>query len=163
MCEADGSRRRHHPLVEQGRVPQTPGDLEADPFRLIGLRLPLGLPRGGGRRPHAPPRHLRPPICTAWVYILTKDQSDAGHAGIFSRRTNRTQDARVYSHEGPIGRRTRGYILMKDQSDAGRAGIFSRRTNRTQDARVEKGDPGRGCQQGTRHRVEQPGGPTSRG
>eukprot|EP00959_Pyramimonas_sp_CCMP1952_P065055 1358360-Pyramimonas_sp.AAC.1 len=27
--------------------------------------------------------------------------------GIFSRRTNRTQDAWVYSHDGPIGRRTR--------------------------------------------------------
>eukprot|EP00959_Pyramimonas_sp_CCMP1952_P229237 4793114-Pyramimonas_sp.AAC.1 len=35
----------------------------------------------------------------------------------------------VYSHDGPIGRRTRGYILTTVQADAGRAGIFSRRTN----------------------------------
>eukprot|EP00976_Prorocentrum_cordatum_P117005 1196241-Prorocentrum_minimum.AAC.5 len=83
-------------------------------------------------------------------YILTSDQSDAGRAhrrqegpcgrGIFSRRTNRMQDARVYSHDGPIGRSTRsptpgwslrtGYILTTDQSDAGHAGIFSQRTNR---------------------------------
>eukprot|EP00976_Prorocentrum_cordatum_P015025 301123-Prorocentrum_minimum.AAC.1 len=30
--------------------------------------------------------------------ILTPDQSDAGSTGIFSRRTNHTQDAQVYSH-----------------------------------------------------------------
>eukprot|EP00976_Prorocentrum_cordatum_P068586 1179202-Prorocentrum_minimum.AAC.3 len=42
----------------------------------------------------------------------TRGQSDAGRTGIFSRGTNRTQDARVYSHEGPIGRRTHGYILI---------------------------------------------------
>eukprot|EP00976_Prorocentrum_cordatum_P062779 1176847-Prorocentrum_minimum.AAC.5 len=35
-------------------------------------------------------------------YILTADQSDAGSAGIFSRRTNQTQEAWVYSHDGPI-------------------------------------------------------------
>eukprot|EP00976_Prorocentrum_cordatum_P065118 1177778-Prorocentrum_minimum.AAC.3 len=29
-------------------------------------------------------------------YILTMDQSDTGSAGIFSRWTNRTQEARVY-------------------------------------------------------------------
>eukprot|EP00959_Pyramimonas_sp_CCMP1952_P205838 4304564-Pyramimonas_sp.AAC.1 len=39
--------------------------------------------------------------------ILTTDQSDAGSAGIISRRTNQTQEARmqsvrVYSHDGPI-------------------------------------------------------------
>eukprot|EP00959_Pyramimonas_sp_CCMP1952_P259237 5419605-Pyramimonas_sp.AAC.1 len=44
----------------------------------------------------------------------------------------RAQDARVYSHDGPIGRRTHRYILTMDQSDAGRTGIFSRWTNRTQ-------------------------------
>eukprot|EP00976_Prorocentrum_cordatum_P061229 1176219-Prorocentrum_minimum.AAC.7 len=33
--------------------------------------------------------------------------------------TNRTQDAWVYSHDGPIGHRMRGYILMMDQSAAG--------------------------------------------
>eukprot|EP00976_Prorocentrum_cordatum_P062787 1176855-Prorocentrum_minimum.AAC.3 len=52
-------------------------------------------------------------------YILTTDQSDAGGAGIFSRRTNQTHEVRVYSHDGPIRRRRRGYILMIDQSDAG--------------------------------------------
>eukprot|EP00959_Pyramimonas_sp_CCMP1952_P470198 9496250-Pyramimonas_sp.AAC.1 len=31
------------------------------------------------------------------------DQSDAGSAGLFSRRTNRTQGARVCSPNGPIG------------------------------------------------------------
>eukprot|EP00976_Prorocentrum_cordatum_P011831 238320-Prorocentrum_minimum.AAC.1 len=36
-------------------------------------------------------------------YILTTDQSDAGSAGIFLRRTNQTQEVRVYSHDGPIG------------------------------------------------------------
>ena len=89
-------------------------------------------------------------------YILTTDQSYAGSAGIFSRRTNRTQRAWVYSHNGPIRCRKRGYtltadqsetretrvcsqggpirrrrrvyILTADQSDAGGAGIFSRRT-----------------------------------
>eukprot|EP00976_Prorocentrum_cordatum_P067221 1178642-Prorocentrum_minimum.AAC.1 len=51
------------------------------------------------------------------------DQSDAGSVGIFSWRTNRTQEARVYSHDGTIGRRKRGYGLMMDQSDAGSAGV----------------------------------------
>eukprot|EP00976_Prorocentrum_cordatum_P114659 1195879-Prorocentrum_minimum.AAC.2 len=31
------------------------------------------------------------------------DQSDAGSTSIFSRWTNQTQEARVYSHDGPIG------------------------------------------------------------
>eukprot|EP00976_Prorocentrum_cordatum_P092388 1188912-Prorocentrum_minimum.AAC.3 len=35
-------------------------------------------------------------------YILTTEQSDAGGAGIFPRRTNQKQAARVYSHDGPI-------------------------------------------------------------
>eukprot|EP00959_Pyramimonas_sp_CCMP1952_P466496 9490044-Pyramimonas_sp.AAC.1 len=30
------------------------------------------------------------------------DQSDAGSMGIFSRWTNHTQEAWVYSHDGPI-------------------------------------------------------------
>eukprot|EP00959_Pyramimonas_sp_CCMP1952_P126369 2643125-Pyramimonas_sp.AAC.1 len=30
-----------------------------------------------------------------------------------------TQRNKAYSHDGPIGRRTRGYILMMDRSDAG--------------------------------------------
>eukprot|EP00959_Pyramimonas_sp_CCMP1952_P395306 8283097-Pyramimonas_sp.AAC.1 len=58
-------------------------------------------------------------------------ESDAGSAGIFSRRTNRTQEVRVYSHDGPSRRGKCGYILTTDQTDAGSAGIFSRRTNRT--------------------------------
>eukprot|EP00959_Pyramimonas_sp_CCMP1952_P102594 2146094-Pyramimonas_sp.AAC.1 len=29
------------------------------------------------------------------------DPSDAGYVGIFSRRTHRTQDMWVYSHDGP--------------------------------------------------------------
>eukprot|EP00959_Pyramimonas_sp_CCMP1952_P413164 8657810-Pyramimonas_sp.AAC.1 len=45
-------------------------------------------------------------------------------AGIFSRRTNRTQEARACSRDGPIGRGKRGYILTTYQSDAGSAGIF---------------------------------------
>eukprot|EP00976_Prorocentrum_cordatum_P093081 1189225-Prorocentrum_minimum.AAC.3 len=40
-------------------------------------------------------------------YILTADQSDAGRAGIFSRRTHQTRDAQVYSHGGPVRRTTR--------------------------------------------------------
>eukprot|EP00959_Pyramimonas_sp_CCMP1952_P162160 3390432-Pyramimonas_sp.AAC.1 len=36
------------------------------------------------------------------AYCLTTDQSDAGSAGIFSRRTNRTQEVRAYSHNGPV-------------------------------------------------------------
>eukprot|EP00976_Prorocentrum_cordatum_P016914 340479-Prorocentrum_minimum.AAC.2 len=50
--------------------------------------------------------------------VPVDNQSDAGHTGIFSRRTNRTQTTRVYSHDGPIGRRPRRYILTTDQSDA---------------------------------------------
>eukprot|EP00976_Prorocentrum_cordatum_P048608 980784-Prorocentrum_minimum.AAC.1 len=36
-------------------------------------------------------------------------------------RTNRTQEAWVYSSNGPIRRRKRGYILLTDQSDASMA------------------------------------------
>eukprot|EP00959_Pyramimonas_sp_CCMP1952_P236498 4942309-Pyramimonas_sp.AAC.1 len=61
-------------------------------------------------------------------------------AGIFSRRTNRTYTARVYSRDGPIGRITRGYILVTDQSDAKRVGVFSRRTNRTRNTWVYSHD-----------------------
>eukprot|EP00959_Pyramimonas_sp_CCMP1952_P273894 5725026-Pyramimonas_sp.AAC.1 len=57
------------------------------------------------------------------------DQSDTGSMGIFSRRTHQTQEAWVYSQEGPIRRRKCGYILRRDQSDAESAGIFSRWTN----------------------------------
>eukprot|EP00976_Prorocentrum_cordatum_P041654 844633-Prorocentrum_minimum.AAC.1 len=46
------------------------------------------------------------------------------------------QEARVYSHGGPIRCRKHRYILTADQSYAGNAGIFSRRTNRMQDAQA---------------------------
>eukprot|EP00959_Pyramimonas_sp_CCMP1952_P116667 2438505-Pyramimonas_sp.AAC.1 len=40
--------------------------------------------------------------------VLKTYQSDAGSAGIFSRRTNQTQEARVYySHDGPTCSRDR--------------------------------------------------------
>eukprot|EP00959_Pyramimonas_sp_CCMP1952_P324229 6785997-Pyramimonas_sp.AAC.1 len=52
---------------------------------------------------------------------LTMDQSASGSAGIFSQWTNRLQEARVYSHNGPVGFRKRGYILTTDQSDSGSA------------------------------------------
>eukprot|EP00976_Prorocentrum_cordatum_P009478 189312-Prorocentrum_minimum.AAC.1 len=38
-------------------------------------------------------------------------------AGIFSRRTNQTHEAQVYSHDGPIRHRKHRYILTTDQSD----------------------------------------------
>eukprot|EP00976_Prorocentrum_cordatum_P015937 319458-Prorocentrum_minimum.AAC.1 len=50
-------------------------------------------------------------------YILTTDQSDARSAGIFSRRTHQTQEAQVYSHDGPIRRKKHRYILTTDQSE----------------------------------------------
>eukprot|EP00959_Pyramimonas_sp_CCMP1952_P233253 4874126-Pyramimonas_sp.AAC.1 len=50
-------------------------------------------------------------------YMLTTDRLDACCAGIFSRRTDRTHAARVYSHDAPIGRMLRGYILTTDRSD----------------------------------------------
>eukprot|EP00976_Prorocentrum_cordatum_P112292 1195508-Prorocentrum_minimum.AAC.7 len=62
------------------------------------------------------------------------------------------QEARIYSHDGPIGHRKRRYILTMDQSDtgsAGSAGIFSRWTNRTQEARVYSHDGG--CAPGHGH------------
>eukprot|EP00976_Prorocentrum_cordatum_P099723 1191944-Prorocentrum_minimum.AAC.2 len=69
---------------------------------------------------------------------MLRAMRDAGSAGIFSQRTNQTQEARVYSHSGPIRRmKKRGYILTTDQSDTGSAGIFSQRTNQThEEARV---------------------------
>eukprot|EP00959_Pyramimonas_sp_CCMP1952_P162867 3404867-Pyramimonas_sp.AAC.1 len=58
-------------------------------------------------------------------YVLTADQSDAGSAGMFSRRTNQTREAQVYSQGGPIRRKKRRYILTADQSDASSAGLYS--------------------------------------
>eukprot|EP00976_Prorocentrum_cordatum_P018397 372102-Prorocentrum_minimum.AAC.1 len=54
--------------------------------------------------------------------------------GILSQRPNHTQEAWVYSHDGPIIRRKRGYIFTTAQSYAGSVGIFSRGTNHTQEA-----------------------------
>eukprot|EP00959_Pyramimonas_sp_CCMP1952_P381851 8001665-Pyramimonas_sp.AAC.1 len=48
-------------------------------------------------------------------------------AGIFSRRTNQTREARAYSHDGPIRRGKRGHILTTE-------------TNQTQEARVYSPD-----------------------
>eukprot|EP00976_Prorocentrum_cordatum_P004963 97747-Prorocentrum_minimum.AAC.1 len=46
---------------------------------------------------------------------------------------NQTQEAQVYSHNGPIRHRKWRYIRTTDQSDTLSAGIFSRRTNQTQE------------------------------
>eukprot|EP00959_Pyramimonas_sp_CCMP1952_P196580 4110201-Pyramimonas_sp.AAC.1 len=54
-------------------------------------------------------------------------------AHILTTRTNQTQEAWVYSHDGPIRRGKRGFILTTDQSDTGSAGIFSQRPNQTQE------------------------------
>eukprot|EP00976_Prorocentrum_cordatum_P043609 882349-Prorocentrum_minimum.AAC.1 len=57
------------------------------------------------------------------------DQSDAGSAGIFSRWTNQTQDARVYSHDGPIRRRKCGYILRPSAHHDGALAKWSPRSH----------------------------------
>eukprot|EP00976_Prorocentrum_cordatum_P048385 976960-Prorocentrum_minimum.AAC.1 len=80
--------------------------------RYARLARPIEIARDGTSR------------CRMRGYILTTEQSDAGCAGIFSRRAKQMQDARVYSRDGPIICRMRGYILTTDQSDAGCAGIF---------------------------------------
>eukprot|EP00959_Pyramimonas_sp_CCMP1952_P095785 2002824-Pyramimonas_sp.AAC.1 len=49
----------------------------------------------------------------------TASSADWTRAGIFSRRTSQTQEARVYSYDIPIRRKKRGYILTTDQSDTG--------------------------------------------
>eukprot|EP00976_Prorocentrum_cordatum_P099592 1191906-Prorocentrum_minimum.AAC.1 len=68
-------------------------------------RPPASPPQGGG----APAARARTSSC----------QSYAGSTGIFSRRTNHTREARVYSHDGPIVRGKHGYILTTDPSYAG--------------------------------------------
>eukprot|EP00976_Prorocentrum_cordatum_P022540 461021-Prorocentrum_minimum.AAC.1 len=67
----------------------------------------------GARRPGPAPSPSPCPRALA-AGPRSPDQSDAARTGIFSRRTNQTQEARVYSHDGPIGRRTRGYIPTTD-------------------------------------------------
>eukprot|EP00959_Pyramimonas_sp_CCMP1952_P424004 8881249-Pyramimonas_sp.AAC.1 len=66
--------------------------------------------------------------------ILTMDQSYTESACIFSQWTDCIQEARVYSHVGPIVYRKREYILTLDQLYTGSPGIFSRWTNRIQEA-----------------------------
>eukprot|EP00976_Prorocentrum_cordatum_P006824 137157-Prorocentrum_minimum.AAC.1 len=93
--------------------------------RLHAIHAVHGCPRDCGLRER--PRHqarVRYPLRTENGYILTTDQLDAGSVGIFLRWTNQTQEAWVYSHDGPIGRRKRGYVLTMDQSDVESAGIF---------------------------------------
>eukprot|EP00976_Prorocentrum_cordatum_P099404 1191823-Prorocentrum_minimum.AAC.1 len=65
---------------------------------------PQGLANGFMPVSNVDRRESTPSVCR---YILTTDQSDAGSAGIFSRQTNRTQEAQVYSHDGPLRRRKR--------------------------------------------------------
>eukprot|EP00959_Pyramimonas_sp_CCMP1952_P078855 1648515-Pyramimonas_sp.AAC.1 len=45
--------------------------------------------------------------------ILTSDPSDAESTGTFSRRTNQTQKARAYSHDGPIRRGSSGPPVVR--------------------------------------------------
>eukprot|EP00976_Prorocentrum_cordatum_P109739 1195072-Prorocentrum_minimum.AAC.2 len=61
------------------------------------------------------------------------DQSDAVSAGMFSRWTNRTHEARVYSHDTEPKCEERWMrqwrtAVHTDQSDAVSVGIFSRWT-----------------------------------
>eukprot|EP00959_Pyramimonas_sp_CCMP1952_P129909 2716719-Pyramimonas_sp.AAC.1 len=72
----------------------------------------------------------------------------SGEVGIFSQRTNQTQEAWVYSHDGPIGHRNHGYILMTDQSD-----------NQGRGVRI----PDQGSDQGFGHGRDILGGPTGSG
>eukprot|EP00976_Prorocentrum_cordatum_P052751 1064175-Prorocentrum_minimum.AAC.1 len=65
---------------------------------------------------------------------IANSLAGAGYISAPGYWTNQTQEARAYSHDGPIRRRERGHTLMMDQSNAGSAGIFSRRTNQTQEA-----------------------------
>eukprot|EP00959_Pyramimonas_sp_CCMP1952_P129564 2709358-Pyramimonas_sp.AAC.1 len=61
-----------------------------------------------------------------------------------------SQEAWVYSHDGPIRRRKRGYIPTMDQSYAGSMGIFPQWTNQTQEAWIYSHDgPMRGCASGS--------------
>eukprot|EP00959_Pyramimonas_sp_CCMP1952_P293962 6147947-Pyramimonas_sp.AAC.1 len=60
-----------------------------------------------------------------WFWVLTVEvttpAADLASVGVFSRRTNRMQEAQVYFQVGPIGCRKRRYIFKADQSDAGSA------------------------------------------
>eukprot|EP00976_Prorocentrum_cordatum_P092677 1189054-Prorocentrum_minimum.AAC.2 len=59
----------------------------------------------------------RPSVALLTLAGLTfRETGETQNPGIFSRRTNHTQGARVNSHNGPIRRRKRGYILTADQS-----------------------------------------------
>eukprot|EP00976_Prorocentrum_cordatum_P030725 625339-Prorocentrum_minimum.AAC.2 len=94
-----------------------------------------------GRRPRAPTFERHSPLDDIdEVGEIDASELGADVLSVVAEEGVHLQDARVYSHYGPIGRRPRGYILTTDQSDAGRAGILSRRTNRTQAARVYSHD-----------------------
>eukprot|EP00959_Pyramimonas_sp_CCMP1952_P463111 9484353-Pyramimonas_sp.AAC.1 len=69
---------------------------------------------------------------TTYLLRHAEHPKQSQDVGMFSRRINQMQEARVCSHDGPIGHSKCGYILKTDQSDAGSAGMFSRRTNQTQ-------------------------------
>eukprot|EP00959_Pyramimonas_sp_CCMP1952_P104697 2188488-Pyramimonas_sp.AAC.3 len=73
-------------LGEVVRVAQVGGDVEAE----LHVVLDGGIPE-----PNLLAAALSVPA--GIFYNLTTDQSDAGRAGIFSPRTNRKQDARVYT------------------------------------------------------------------
>eukprot|EP00959_Pyramimonas_sp_CCMP1952_P446365 9345594-Pyramimonas_sp.AAC.1 len=76
-------------------------------------------------------------------------------------RTNRTQEAWVYSFNEPIRRKKREYIPVTDQSDAGRVGIFPLRTNQILDGRcapplgVSRSDPRDGLEERQSEKIEQ--------
>eukprot|EP00959_Pyramimonas_sp_CCMP1952_P377958 7917269-Pyramimonas_sp.AAC.1 len=57
-------------------------------------------------------------------FILTTDQSDAGSVDIFSRRTNRTHEARVYSRDGPMSSHLRR-TEAEGGADVGASGTWS--------------------------------------
>eukprot|EP00959_Pyramimonas_sp_CCMP1952_P295413 6178720-Pyramimonas_sp.AAC.1 len=73
------------------------------------------------------------------------DRSDAGSTGIFSRWTNQTQGARVYSHDGPIGAGTGEELRGQGQEERPlrhRRGLRLRRHHRR--GRAEIRHPGEG-------------------
>eukprot|EP00959_Pyramimonas_sp_CCMP1952_P210695 4409190-Pyramimonas_sp.AAC.1 len=107
-CRAAGRGRRDVPTSSLKKGESTP--LATPLFRNLGFygfgvtltrrstRLLSTGVTGDKRRAFIGPIIRR----TKHGYILTTDQSYAGHTGIFSRRTNHAQEARVYAYDGPI-------------------------------------------------------------